>query len=71
VIELKRKQTAEVPEPLLSSTRVSQSKSKARRVSTDAQEASHDVASHQTTEEAPVAATAALLQLLLRKNQWK
>jgi hypothetical protein len=57
VSERKRKQTAEVPEPLFSSS--GQSKSKARRVSTDAQEATHAVTSDKTTEEALTAATAA------------
>jgi hypothetical protein len=57
VRERKRKQTAEGPEPLVVSND-GQSKSKARRVSTDAQEATHAVASRQTTEEALTAATA-------------
>jgi hypothetical protein len=56
VSEQKRKQTAEVAEPLASSG--GQSKSKARRVSTDAQEATHAVASHQTAEKALTATTA-------------
>jgi hypothetical protein len=56
-IDLKRKQTAGVPEIVVSSD--GQSKSKARRVSTDAQEATHAVASCQTTEDASTAATGA------------
>jgi hypothetical protein len=59
VSERKRKQAVEEPEVVVCDSDDIQSKSKARRVSTDVQEASHAVASHQTAEEVPVAATVA------------